>query len=171
MNARRENATGSCSSGVWRCSIPLRRRWPNRAPISSPWTSKVCAGASPSRSAFCGQIRALDHDITQAQIRCARLAGVPCASGEIRWPIPETRSRPWRQRSTQALRRVAAAQTRLQRLNDAHQALLRRSRPHGARAAQSVPVARAHLRRAGRPRHRAPSARKGSSPWVPWEPV
>src|SRR5271165_606160 len=35
---------------------------------------------------FCGQIRALDHDLTQAQLRCARLAGVAAPSGEICWP-------------------------------------------------------------------------------------
>jgi hypothetical protein len=84
-------------------------------------------GRIAQQERVCGQIRALDHDITQAQVRCARLAGVPCASGEIRWTDPGNTEGPVAEKIQQALRRVADAQTRLQRLNHDHQALLRRS--------------------------------------------
>jgi hypothetical protein len=77
---------------------------------------------------FCGQIRALDHDISQAQVQCARLAGVPSASAEIRWPAPPGSAPALAEKIHETMRRVAAAQGKLQQLNNAHQAMLRRSR-------------------------------------------
>jgi hypothetical protein len=77
---------------------------------------------------FCGQIRALDHDISQAQVQCARLAGIPSASAEIRWPAVPGTERVLEEKIRETLRRVAAAQGKLQQLNNAHQAMLRRSR-------------------------------------------
>jgi len=77
---------------------------------------------------FCGQIRALDHDISQAQVQCARLAGIPSASAEIRWPAPPGTEPALAEKIHETMRRVAAAQGKLQQLNNAHQAMLRRSR-------------------------------------------
>ena len=77
---------------------------------------------------FCLQIRTLDDDITQAQIRCAKLAGVPSPSGEICWPSPAGTDPALAAKIRETMQRVAAAQGTLQQLNDAHQALLRRSR-------------------------------------------
>ena len=77
---------------------------------------------------FCGQIRALDQDISQAQVQCARLAGVPSASAEIRWPAPPGTEPALAEKIHETMRRVAAAQGKLQQLNNAHQAMLRRSR-------------------------------------------
>jgi hypothetical protein len=85
-------------------------------------------GRIEEQERFCKQIRALDSDITQAQIRCARLAGVPCVSDEIRWLDPGNTEPAITQKIHESLRRVAAAQTKLKRLNNDHQALLRRSR-------------------------------------------
>jgi len=77
---------------------------------------------------FCGQIRALDQDISQAQVQCARLAGVPSASAEIRWPAVPGTEPALAEKIHETMRRVAAAQGRLQKLNNSHHALLRRSR-------------------------------------------
>ena len=82
---------------------------------------------------FCGQIRALDQDITHAQIRCARLAGLPPVTNAIAWPPSLGEETPSgipgaENKIRDALRRVAAAQSQLQRVNNDHQALLRRSR-------------------------------------------
>jgi flagellar FlgN protein len=77
---------------------------------------------------FCGQIRALDQDISQAQVQCARLAGVPSASAEIRWPAVPGTEPALTEKIHETMRRVAAAQGRLQKLNNSHHALLRRSR-------------------------------------------
>ena len=77
---------------------------------------------------FCGQIRALDQDISQAQVQCARLAGVPSASAEIRWPAPRGTEPALAEKIRETMSRVAAAQGQLQQLNNAHQAMLRRSR-------------------------------------------
>jgi hypothetical protein len=77
---------------------------------------------------FCGQIRALDQDISQAQVQCARLAGIPSASAEIRWPAPSGTEPAVAEKIHETMRRVAAAQGKLQQLNNAHQAMLRRSR-------------------------------------------
>jgi flagellar FlgN protein len=77
---------------------------------------------------FCGQIRALDQDISQAQVQCARLAGIPSASAEIRWPAPPGTEPALAEKIHETMRRVAAAQGKLQQLNNAHQAMLRRSR-------------------------------------------
>lgn len=77
---------------------------------------------------FCKQIGALDADITTAQVRCAKNAGLlPCTNG-IAWPsIPG--SDPSQDKSIQTMMgRIAAAQTELKKINDAHQATLRRSK-------------------------------------------
>ena len=84
-------------------------------------------GRIAEQERFCGQIRALDNDITQSQIRCAKLAGLPSVSGEIRWPDSGGTEPALAAKIEATLRRVAASQSSLQRLNDAHQALLRRS--------------------------------------------
>jgi hypothetical protein len=84
-------------------------------------------GRIAEQQRFCGQIRALDQDITAAQVRCARLAGVPCVSDAIRWPDAAALEPALAARLQETLRRVAAAQSQLQQLNNAHQALLRRS--------------------------------------------
>jgi hypothetical protein len=77
-------------------------------------------GRIAEQQRFCGQIRALDQDITAAQVRCARLAGVPCVSDAIRWPDAAALE-------PALAARLQAAQSQLQQLNNAHQALLRRS--------------------------------------------
>jgi len=77
---------------------------------------------------FCGQIRALDQDISRAQVQCARLAGVPSASAEIRWPAFPGTEPALAEKIRETMGRVAAAQRQLQQLNNAHQAMLRRSR-------------------------------------------
>lgn len=77
---------------------------------------------------FCKQIGALDADITTAQVRCAKNAGLlPCTNG-ISWPsVPG--SDPSQDKSIQILMgRIAVAQTELKKINDAHQATLRRSK-------------------------------------------
>ena len=84
-------------------------------------------GRIQEQEQFCRQIRSLDNDITQAQIRCARLAGVPCVSGEICWPETPGTDPALGKKIRETMRRVAAAQGKLKQLNDAHQALLRRS--------------------------------------------
>ena len=77
---------------------------------------------------FCTQIRALDGDITQAQVRCAKLAGLPASTNEIHWPAAAQVNPALACRIQETLRRVASAQAQLKRVNDAHQCLLRRSR-------------------------------------------
>lgn len=76
---------------------------------------------------FCTQIRELDHDITQAQVRCAKLAGAPPVTQEIFWPRSGGGDPAVVERIYKTMQRVASAQAELKRLNDAHQALLRRS--------------------------------------------
>jgi flagellar FlgN protein len=77
---------------------------------------------------FCAQIRSLDAEITRVQLGCAeRTSQRPCTDA-ISWPgSPDSyASRDEQIRVTMG--RVAAAQAELKRLNDAHQAMLRRSR-------------------------------------------
>lgn len=76
---------------------------------------------------FCGQIRALDGDITQAQARYAKLVGFAAHPNEIFWPDCAGSDAALSERIGETMRRVAAAQVELKRLNDAHQSLLRRS--------------------------------------------
>jgi hypothetical protein len=77
---------------------------------------------------FCAQIRALDGDITQAQLRCAKLAGLPAATNEICWPAATQVNPALSNKIKDTMRRVASAQAQLKRVNDAHQCLLRKSR-------------------------------------------
>ena len=74
------------------------------------------------------QIRSLDTEITNAQIRCAELAGKRPCTDAISWPISGDAETPIDERIRATIERVAASQLELKRLNDAHQAMLRRSR-------------------------------------------
>jgi hypothetical protein len=77
---------------------------------------------------FCSQIRALDNDITTAQVRCAKLSGMRPPVNEISWPDSGATDAALGDKIYEAMQRIAVAQVNLKRLNDAHQALLRRSR-------------------------------------------
>jgi hypothetical protein len=77
---------------------------------------------------FCTEIRALDNHITNAQVRCATAAGLPPRANEIFWPDTLNSDARIDERIRGAMQRVAVAQTELKRLNDAHQAMLRRTR-------------------------------------------
>jgi flagellar biosynthesis/type III secretory pathway chaperone len=77
---------------------------------------------------FCAQIQALDKDITSAQVRCANLSSVRPRVNEISWPDLDRPDEGAGEKIRAAMRRIATAQAELKRLNDAHQALLRRSR-------------------------------------------
>ena len=77
---------------------------------------------------FCSEIQNLDKDITNVQIRCANFAGVSPRTSEIFWPDAVGPDDGFRGRIRETMQRVAAAQIELKRLNDAHQAMLRRSR-------------------------------------------
>jgi flagellar biosynthesis/type III secretory pathway chaperone len=76
---------------------------------------------------LCTQIQALDHEITQAQMRIARLTVSP-SPPDLCWPDAVGCEAVTGSQIDSALRRIAQAQTELKRLNDAHQSLLRRSR-------------------------------------------
>lgn len=77
---------------------------------------------------FCARIRSLDSDITQAQVRCAKLAGLPPVTNEIFWPASAQLNSSLANRIRESMRRVASAQEQLKRVNEAHQCLLRKSR-------------------------------------------
>jgi hypothetical protein len=77
---------------------------------------------------FCAQIQALDGDITRAQMRCAKWCSQRPRASEIWWPELDGADAVVGERIRAAMQRIAAAQAQLKRLNDAHQALLRRSR-------------------------------------------
>lgn len=77
---------------------------------------------------LCGEIRTLDARITSVQVRCAALAGVAPHTSEIYWPDSGSSDPGLSQRMGATMQRVAAAQAELKRLNDAHQAMLRRTR-------------------------------------------
>lgn len=85
-------------------------------------------GRIQEQEQFCTQIRTLDNDITSAQVRCAKLAGVPAHADEIFWPDSQGSPANVGEQIRATMRRVAASQKELKRLNDAHQAMLRRSR-------------------------------------------
>lgn len=70
----------------------------------------------------CIDIRSLDADLDRVQRRCAAQLGV-AAEQEVALGLPSDG-----QRMQETLQRLRAAQARVQQLNDAHQALLRRSR-------------------------------------------
>jgi hypothetical protein len=79
---------------------------------------------------ICAQIRSLDAEITSAQVRCAERAGVRPCRDAIAWlDLGDGDGDGGQNEQIRlTLRRVAEAQTKLKRLNDAHQAMLRRSR-------------------------------------------
>lgn len=77
---------------------------------------------------FCAEIRTLDNHITSAQVRCANAAGVLPRANEIFWPDTVPSDTGIGEQIQGAMQRVAAAQVELKRLNDAHQAMLRRTR-------------------------------------------
>jgi hypothetical protein len=78
---------------------------------------------------ICVQIRALDSDISRTQLKYAKLMGLPAGQNEISWPAaaaePEDNVAA---KIHNTMLRLAAAQSQLKRVNDTHQALLRRSR-------------------------------------------
>lgn len=77
---------------------------------------------------FCKQIRSLDADITNAQVRCAQSAGLRPCTDAISWP-PATGGDVRQDEQIQiTLGQIAAAQVELKRINDSHQAMLRRSK-------------------------------------------
>lgn len=78
---------------------------------------------------LCTHIRALDSDISRAQLRYAKLVGLPERQNEISWPAAAANSEDAvTNKIHHTMLRLAAAQTQLKRVNDAHQSLLRRSR-------------------------------------------
>jgi hypothetical protein len=77
---------------------------------------------------FCTQIRSLDSEITTAQIRCAERAGVRPCTDAIAWQGTSEDDMVEIERIRATMGRLATAQVELKRLNDAHQAMLRRSR-------------------------------------------
>lgn len=89
-------------------------------------------GAIESRIAeqeqFCVQIRSLDAEITSVQIRCAERAGARPCTDAISWPGSRDGDPRQDEQIRATLGRVATAQAELKKLNDAHQAMLRRSR-------------------------------------------
>src|SRR5579871_5775190 len=77
---------------------------------------------------LCTQIRALDSDISRAQLRCAILVGQPARPNEISWPMaPADAEDAVASRIHNTMIRLATAQAQLKRVNDTHQSLLRRS--------------------------------------------
>jgi len=77
---------------------------------------------------FCTQIRSLDAEITRIQVGCAERANLHPCSDAIAWPGSNDSSPNRDERIQLTLGRVAEAQAELKRLNDAHQAMLRRSK-------------------------------------------
>ena len=77
---------------------------------------------------FCTEIRSLDAEITRIQVGCAQRASLRPCTDAISWPGAQD-SNPSRDEQIRVtLGRVAASQAELKRLNDAHQAMLRRSK-------------------------------------------
>ena len=77
---------------------------------------------------FCKQIQSLDAEITRAQVRCAEASRAKPRANAIFWPGSPNEDAATSERIRTTMERVAAAQSELRRLNDAHQAMLRRSR-------------------------------------------
>jgi len=77
---------------------------------------------------LCAQIRSLDTEITSAQVRCAERAGMRPCRDAISWLDLRDGDTGQHEQIRLALGRIAVAQAELKRLNDAHQAMLRRSR-------------------------------------------
>ena len=74
------------------------------------------------------QVRSLDGEITTVQTQCAEGAGIHPCTDAISWPRLPDEDAGQTERIGLTLRRIAAAQEELKRVNDAHQAMLRRSR-------------------------------------------
>ncbi len=77
---------------------------------------------------FCKQIRSLDADITNAQVRCAQSAGLRPCTDAISWSPASGGDVRQDEQIQITLGRIAAAQVELKRINDSHQAMLRRSK-------------------------------------------
>ena len=77
---------------------------------------------------FCTQIRTLDAEITRIQLGCAQRANLRPCPDAISWPGSNDSSQNRDEQIRLTLGRVAEAQAELKRLNDAHQAMLRRSK-------------------------------------------
>ena len=89
---------------------------------------EAIGGRIAEQEQLCAQIRSLDTEITSAQVRCAERAGVRPCTDAISWLDPRDGDVGQNEQIRLTLSRVAAAQVELKRLNDAHQAMLRRSR-------------------------------------------
>jgi FlgN protein len=77
---------------------------------------------------FCTQIRSLDAEITSVQKGCAERASLRPCTDAISWPGSIDSNPHQDEQIRLTLGRVAAAQVELKKINDAHQAMLRRSR-------------------------------------------
>jgi len=77
---------------------------------------------------LCGQIRSLDGEISTMQAKCAGRVGMPARADAISWPGSPDGDRQSDAQILALLGRISAAQVDLKKLNDAHQAMLRRSR-------------------------------------------
>jgi len=77
---------------------------------------------------LCARIRSLDSDITKIQDRCAQQVGANQATTGLFWPGSGGNDEAQDKRIRAMLGRIQAAQSELQQLNDANQAMLRRSR-------------------------------------------
>ena len=77
---------------------------------------------------FCTQIRSLDSEITRIQLSCAERSSLRPCPDSISWPGSNDSSPSRDEQIRLTLGRVAEAQAELKRLNDAHQAMLRRSK-------------------------------------------
>lgn len=76
---------------------------------------------------LCARIRLLDTEISSTQARCAERIGQAAPAGTIGSPtLPDAHS--GHEQIRVVLSRIAAAQSELKKINDAHQSMLRRSR-------------------------------------------
>lgn len=77
---------------------------------------------------LCSRIRSLDAEISSVQARCFANAGLPPRAGTISWPGSPDGDVQNDEQIRELLGRISAAQAELKKLNDGHQATLRRSR-------------------------------------------
>lgn len=77
---------------------------------------------------LCAQIRSLDAEIARMQSRCAENAGSRPAAGTLALPGSPDGDVQQDDRIRAMLGRVGLAQAELKKINDAHQAMLRRSK-------------------------------------------
>jgi hypothetical protein len=85
-------------------------------------------GRIQEQECVCTEIRNLDNLITSAQVRCSNLTGQVPRTSEIYWADGARNDADLGEQIRGTMQRLAAAQTELKRLNDAHQAMLRRTR-------------------------------------------